>query len=646
MVQEGDESDGVLHLILKGHVTVESQASATAKKSKLRLGPPQSFRSSRCALNTDVTPQELVCDQTVIVEEANSEDRQYKCVSVTGFPSTWTISPLYALFKKFGSIVSIHMHRETIFGKQMASAVIVFSDPSVARHATETDVMPNLGAKAAISADASLHIPPRKRSPNASGLRVELIPAPKIGPTEQAQDLTSVEEGTREEEHLLLAVLGRQAYLDTCHDVINQCMDILAKAPKERSFLELTTVERMFSSTSFFQNLSRSTMIRKNCCRFLGILSFQQGKIIYPFGVEATATYIVIQGHVKIFDGRLGTNSTEEEELHTYGAGGTFGQEALTSDPTKYKHTAICSQDMVVAVINKTDYMRICNTDGMQAIIDKFWVLALQHSKITQYDDSQRDRIDFEGYKQLYLRIGKVITTKQMFSQKELRATMVEDWNEDLKTFGRPDIQSLDYDQYTDSLFQLIDEWSGGVESIQLYEGLLELMLNNFTTTTPDGELKLLPLKKVECSFQQLSNMKSVYAKKTQQYQLASQVGLDVIRLSAKMLHQKKCFRAAVSQKGLFKSIQDVTKLGGKSSPNSGDGIMGLLRDMFDAVDGDKSGELDSDEVAQLCSRMGRDLCRSELEAAMLEMDESGMSASVLCSLPLIVCSLAHLGFK
>ena len=465
--------------------------------------------------------------------------------------------------------------------------------------------MPDPSAHAAARGSANLHIPPRKLAHNASELHVELIAAPNQSFNKIGHDLTSViheqadqriKEDTRTDDHLFLAVLDRRAYLDTCHGVMTECMDALAKAPKERSPLELSDVERMFAATAFFQNLSRSTMIRRNCCRFLGILTFQKGEMIYSFDTEATRAYIIMQGHADIYDGRLGTNANVEKfiyvrawknkKLFTYGPGKTFGQEALTSDqPTKYQHTAVCTQEMAVAVISKADYMRICNTDGMQEIIDKFWLLALEHSKVRRYGDSERDGIDFEGYKQLYLRIGKVITTKQMFSQKELRATMMEDWDEDLETFGSPKIRSLDYDQYSDSLFQLIDEWSGGVEWMELYEGLLQLMLTNFTTLSAEGELKLIPLKKVECCFQQLSDMKSVYAKKMQQYQVDHQIGLDEFGLSVKSANLKS-FHEKISRKGIFKSIRDMTKgEGGRINPNGGDSIMGLLRDMFDAVD-------------------------------------------------------------
>ena len=48
------------------------------------------------------------------------------------------------------------------------------------------------------------------------------------------------------------------------------------------------------------------------------------------------------------------------------------------------------------------------------------------------------------------------------------------------------------------------------------------------------------------------------------------------------------------------------------------------LRDFFDDIDADGSGELDREEVVQLAKRLGKDLTEDELELAMSEMDIDG----------------------
>ena len=117
--------------------------------------------------------------------------------------------------------------------------------------------------------------------------------------------------------------------------------------------------------------------------------------------------------------------------------------------------------------------------------------------------------MDFDGYKQLYLRIGKVIATKERFSMSELRSSMHEDWRNDLSAFGDPSSEILTHWQYTESLYQLIDEWCGGVESTKLYADLLRLMLD-FSTDATDNGLVLKPLQNVPCQFQRLSDMRHI----------------------------------------------------------------------------------------------------------------------------------------
>jgi hypothetical protein len=76
----------------------------------------------------------------------------------------------------------------------------------------------------------------------------------------------------------------------------------------------------------------------------------------------------------------------------------------------------------------------------------------------------------------MYMRIGKTIADKRRFSRKELEGALMEDWNEDLVNFGGADASStpgrssyLTHSQYMDSLYQLVDEWCGGIESSELY---------------------------------------------------------------------------------------------------------------------------------------------------------------------------------
>ena len=100
-----------------------------------------------------------------------------------------------------------------------------------------------------------------------------------------------------------------------------------------------------------------------------------------------------------------------------------------------------------------------------------------------------------------------------------------------LEKFGSVDamgerVQHLTREQYTLSLYELVDEWCGSVESTKLYEELLQLILDNSSVPLKDGvSIKLKPLRQVKCCFQQLVNMRSVYAKKSSERRVGSDIG-------------------------------------------------------------------------------------------------------------------------
>ena len=139
--------------------------------------------------------------------------------------------------------------------------------------------------------------------------------------------------------------------------------------------------------------------------------------------------------------------------------------------------------------------------------------------------------MEFSGYKQMYMRIGKSLASNGRFSQSELAECLEYDWEDDLEKFGSVDamgerVQHLTREQYTLSLYELVDEWCGSVESTKLYEELLQLILDNSSVPLKDGvSIKLKPLRQVKCCFQQLVNMRSVYAKKSSERRVGSDIG-------------------------------------------------------------------------------------------------------------------------
>eukprot|EP01047_Picozoa_sp_COSAG01_P015763 COSAG01_NODE_794_length_13545_cov_7.323070_1_plen_1644_part_10 len=231
----------------------------------------------------------------------------------------------------------------------------------------------------------------------------------------------------------------------------------------------------------------------------------------------------------------------------------------------------------------------------------------------------------YEGYKQLYKRIAKVLATPDRFSAKELEETMDDDWIHDLETFGTRSTSEenldgteyLNHDQYSAAMYELINEWCGGVESTTLYEKMLLLMLERITEVSRKkrdrGELVVLPLKRVECSFQILMNLRFAHEKMAKQEQIEAnkQKGKPI---KAKQNIDLKKF---INSKSVLGSMQFVPK-----EAAQGDEAMDqYLQEMFTSIDTDGSGSLDREELSQLSKKVGRDLGEAELDAAMLEMD-------------------------
>ena len=224
----------------------------------------------------------------------------------------------------------------------------------------------------------------------------------------------------------------------------------------------------------------------------MGITTVDAAQPIFKKRKTADQCFIIVTGRVGLYD----NPGVKGAVPAVRGPGSFIGDECLkTQNVVKYEQDAIAQETVVLATFSKANYFRICHTEDVQKVIDKFWCLGLAAGK-----HSEPSLLDWNGYKLVYLRLGKVIATKKMFSQKELRESMKKDWISDLKLFGDPDLGALTHGQYTDSMYQFIDEWSNAVESTQLYEDLLQLILENISyVDKKTGELRLRQLPKIQC---------------------------------------------------------------------------------------------------------------------------------------------------
>ena len=415
---------------------------------------------------------------------------------------------------------------------------------------------------------------------------------------------------------VVVACLTRDDFVKNCHEVLQEVLEVLGMLPRSRTIKHLHLLKEFFATTSVFVDLSHSNMIQRNLARFLGIQNLAPGEVLFEENDKADRLYIVVRGRIRLTSEAVPEPRPDDLNF-VRTAGQAIGKQATHEKRSSYPHTAAADGPTILALVYREDYMRICATGDVQNTIDQFWALGYRES--APVPAGEAEMMDYDGYKQLYLRIGKVIATKERFSQSELRDAMHEDWRNDLAEFGDANAEVLTHAQYSDSLYQLIDEWCGGVESTQLYADLLRLMLDYSTDTTDTG-LTLKPLNNVQCKFQQLADLRHMASKTVVQEQKGSKIGTAAV--AGDSAGFKKAFLAQGIISGSGSASGGAPKVGKTKSKEEQQEE--YFRDMFNSIDVDGSGSLDREEVAQLSIQMGRELRSLELDAAMAEMDPSG----------------------
>jgi hypothetical protein len=114
----------------------------------------------------------------------------------------------------------------------------------------------------------------------------------------------------------------------------------------------------------------------------------------------------------------------------------------------------IASTDCLLATLTREDFMKVHNRQELSFWINRYWELAT-HS-LQKGDDTSR--VFWDGYKKIHLLIAKSIRKK--FHIKEATATAREDWVADLNRHNKGG-DSLTHEQFTESLYELVDVWCG-----------------------------------------------------------------------------------------------------------------------------------------------------------------------------------------
>ena len=647
LYDQGDASTGRYYMLLQGSMKQEAPQARVTKQYKT-LTVPDCWGDSTNALHPDtgkaLPATFFQCSRTITalpLQAGAPNQLTSLTIRVSGIADLWKAADVWELFSTFGAIASVHIRRRQGLYVEHRWADITFADRNAAERAAQGGGEALVRAVKARQEGHGDHsvvqdcIPSQFPRPElirgTSGGKITLAAVGSSGSVDASAERTDTEvvdeevllpaavassdSGQRlEQADVLVACLSRDDFLQCCNAVITRVMEVLGAPPRNRSPLQIELVRTMISGTGLMQRVCSSSLVQRNCCRFLGISSRGTKETIFKRRQTADRCFIILTGRVDLYDG------ISEEPLER-GPGAFLGDESVRSpDKETYEHEAVARSPVVLAVMSKADYFRICNTEAVQAVIDKFWQLGLANSK-----SADPSLLDFTGYKQIYLRLGKVIATKKMFSQKELRASMKNDWHSDLELFGDPELEALTHEQYTDSMYQFIDEWSQSVESTQLYEEMLQLILDNMTTVSPKtGDLVLLPLPKIQCCYQRVVDLCHTHERRVKAIVQGSTVGKLAIGEADHVSHFKQMF----AQKGIFQLGHAVEETEGEGEALTVKEIIerekSYIAEMFNSVDVDNSGSIDRAEVGSLSKKMGWDLTEVEMDAALMEMDPSG----------------------
>ena len=96
--------------------------------------------------------------------------------------------------------------------------------------------------------------------------------------------------------------------------------------------------------------------------------------------------------------------------------------------------------------------------------------------------------LNFHGYKAVYTRIVKTIAENHLSTKADQAQALQDDWANDLELYGDPGAVDLTHAQYTNALYQLVDEWCGGVEYTAMYVHMLEMIVDNSTVKDKHGK--------------------------------------------------------------------------------------------------------------------------------------------------------------
>ena len=309
-----------------------------------------------------------------------------------------------------------------------------------------------------------------------------------LGVTEEDQKHASTVVAT---EASNLATLSRANFVHVNHELGEAAVEILEKTFMERTEEDIEQALGLFAHLPFLVRL-RSKLLQQHCCRFLNVVRIKQGARLFKQGDVGDHMYIVLNGSMKVEKWRGNSNarasSKSRGEISRCSTGMSFGENCLTAHTEfgRRRATSVSAhEDSIVASLSRENYLQITRTKELQHHINEYWEMIMHDA----YQDSRSDMTelcDERLYTKLHLAIAKSL--HEDWTLDDASEEVKKDWINDV-TRHNLGSDVLNHRQFSDALFELVDEWCDMI-SMEMYTGFLTKIWKNircFWDTTEAG---------------------------------------------------------------------------------------------------------------------------------------------------------------
>jgi CRP-like cAMP-binding protein len=199
------------------------------------------------------------------------------------------------------------------------------------------------------------------------------------------------------------------------------------------------------------------------------------------------AMYIVITGSVSTEKWRGAKNQRvpagRRGEQSRCKIGSTFGESSLTAatDFARRRTSAVRAHEpTILATLSRDHYLRITRTGELQKHIDLYWEMIMNDAFGDDRDTSETHHLcEVQMYKKLHRAIAK--TLHQDWDRNELEEQVDRDWHNDIARHNMGNAV-LNHRQFSDALFELVDEFCGTI-STEMFVKFLDTVYRNIRCT-------------------------------------------------------------------------------------------------------------------------------------------------------------------